>query len=254
MVETLCLVPLPDQQPNLLSLPPVQRRFGGKSLLEWIVRRVADAQRIDRIVTIVSEADATLDEVKHLPPDVTVYISNESDPLGRACEALREHPSRAVIQVTPDSPFVDPVLIDRLVIAADTHPNFDYIGYCFGDGRPVIKSRIGVFAECCRADAIFNANRATDNPADRRDATSYIRAHPEMFCLRLIPVPMALDRDNLRLTLKIEEDWDHVREIYEALGPENLEWQKITSLLDQQPDMLRSMARLNRADVGGIGW
>ena len=248
MIETLCIVPIPSQQHVSPAIPPLQRRFGGQSLLEWIVRRVADAQRIDRIVAIVHEADATLDEVKHLPPDVLVYTSKEADPLGRACAALQQYPSRSVVQVTLDSPFVDPVLIDRLVIAADAHSNCDYIGYCFGDGRPVIRSRIGIFAEWCRADAIFSANRAAENLAERRDVTSYIRAHPEIFYMRLIPAPPALDRDDLRLTLDAEEDWDHIREIYEALGPESLDWQKITGLLDQQPGMLRSMARLNQAD------
>ena len=249
MIESLCIVPLPDRKDATPAYSTLQRRFGGHSLLEWILRRVADAQQIDKIVVIVSAADSNSDEVQHLPPDIPVFTNEEPDTLGRVRAALHEFPARAVVQVGVDSPFIDPVLIDRLVVAAETHPSCDYISYCFGDGRPVIRSRIGVFAEWCRADAIFHADREAIDPTDRHHVTSYIRAHPETFYLRLIPVPPALDRDDLRLTVDVEEDWDHVREIYDALGPESLDWQKIAGLLDQQPGMLRRMARLNRREA-----
>jgi spore coat polysaccharide biosynthesis protein SpsF (cytidylyltransferase family) len=44
----------------------------------------------------------------------------------------------------------------------------------------------------------------------------------------------------------IEEDWDHAEAIYEALGPERLDWQRIARLLDHQPALRSRMAALNR--------
>jgi len=49
------------------------------------------------------------------------------------------------------------------------------------------------------------------------------------------------------LTVDIEEDWDHALAIFEALGPEAMDWQRIAKLLDHQPDLRRRMAALNRA-------
>jgi spore coat polysaccharide biosynthesis protein SpsF (cytidylyltransferase family) len=64
----------------------------------------------------------------------------------------------------------------------------------------------------------------------------------------LVPVPEPLDREDLRLRLEVEEDWDHAQMILEALGPENLDYQRIASLLDSHPAMRERMAALNRQD------
>ena len=76
--------------------------------------------------------------------------------------------------------------------------------------------------------------------------TRYLYSHPEIFSLRLLPVPTELDRDDLRLTIDVDEDFENAQEIYEALGPESLDWQRIAGLLDQQPAIRERMAYLNR--------
>jgi spore coat polysaccharide biosynthesis protein SpsF (cytidylyltransferase family) len=78
-----------------------------------------------------------------------------------------------------------------------------------------------------------------------QDLNGYIHSHPELFHLRLLPIPPQLDRDDVRLALEVEEDWDHAQMILEALGPENLEWQRIASLLDEHPAIRARMAALN---------
>ena len=47
-------------------------------------------------------------------------------------------------------------------------------------------------------------------------------------------------------TVDLDEDWDHALAIYEALGPEWLDWQRIARLLDHQPALRSRMAALNR--------
>ena len=82
---------------------------------------------------------------------------------------------------------------------------------------------------------------------DREEVTQYICSHPEKFNLRLTPAPAQIDRDDVRLTVDIEEDWDHVQTLFEALGPdEQLDWQRVASMLDHQPALRNRMAALNR--------
>lgn len=76
--------------------------------------------------------------------------------------------------------------------------------------------------------------------------TRYLYSHPEQFNIRLTPAPTEIDREDVRLTVDIEEDWEHALAIYEALGPELLDWQRIASLLDHQPALRSRMAALNR--------
>jgi hypothetical protein len=47
----------------------------------------------------------------------------------------------------------------------------------------------------------------------------------------------------------MEEDWDHILTIYEALGPDKMDWRRISHLLDQQPALRSRMAALNRDTV-----
>ena len=68
--------------------------------------------------------------------------------------------------------------------------------------------------------------------------------------MRLIPAPVELDRDDVRLALDSAEDWEHAQLILDALGPENLEWQRIVSLLDEHPDLRERMASLNQETNG----
>jgi spore coat polysaccharide biosynthesis protein SpsF len=146
------------------------------------------------------------------------------------------------------NPFIDPALIDRLVITARQNEGCDYISYCRGDGRPAVQSRLGFFAEWFRSRAIRKADKQATIPADREHATRFLYCHPELFQLRLIPIPVQLDRDDVRLTIESEEDWEHAQAIYEALGPESLDWQRIAGLLQYHPRIRERMASLNRAD------
>ncbi len=104
----------------------------------------------------------------------------------------------------------------------------------------------------CRKDlttALFKATRHAKYPDEREHVTKYIYSHPEKFNIRLIPAPIEIDRDDVRLTVDEEEDWDHVLTIYEALGPEKMDWRRIANLLDHQPALRSRMAALNRDTV-----
>src|SRR5690606_30417454 len=118
-----------------------------------------------------------------------------------------------------------------------------YIGYCRGDGRPAILTHLGLSAEWCSVEALTLAARESK---DRR-VTAYLYGHPERVGVRLLPLPAGLDREDLRLRIDGEEDWDNAHVIYEALGHEEWDWRHLAELLHSQPAMRRRMAHLNRA-------
>ena len=224
------------------------RRLGGKSVLEWVVRRVTDSMRLDGVIVVACDA------VEHrfisdlVPLDVPVFAGTHADPLKRFSRALEEYPAEAVVCVRGDNPLIDPGLIDQLVATADAHPQCDYVSYCLRDGRPAILSPVGIYAEWFRTSALHKAARVAKRPADREGVTRYIYSHPEKFTIRLIPAPPAIDRDDVRLSVSNQEDWEHVQAIYEALGPEAIDWQGIAHLLDHQPALRQRMAVLNRSE------
>ena len=244
MLTTLGIV-----QPSPSSLAAnglAARRLGGKSVLEWVIRRATDCQRLDRLIVVVAAGAEEQAVAGLVPPDVSLFVSAAGDVLGRTIAALEKYPAQAIVRVRADTPFIDPVLIDRLVSAADEHPDCDYIAYAARDGGPAVASCVGLFAEWCRADALYRAHAEAVDPLDREMATRYLYAHPERFTLRLLAAPLGLDRDDVRLKLDSEEDWEHAQAIFDALGPDSLDWHQIARLLDQQPAMRSRMALLNR--------
>lgn len=242
MLRTLGVVEIPPSAAGTKAA--WRRRLGGKTLLEWVVRRVTEAERLDGVVVAASEDDA--DAALVTPSDVPVHCGNQADQMARLTAVLEAYPAEALVRVRLTSPFVDPALLDRLIATADAHPECDYIGYCSRDGRPAIWSPVGVFGEWIKAKALRKSDRRAQSPAERSDVTGFVCGHPESFQLRLIPAPAQLLREDVRLTIDREEDWDHAQDILDALGAESLDWQHVAALLDHQPQLRHKMAKLNR--------
>ena len=228
----------------------LKRRLGGRPLLEWVIRRVTDSIRLDGVIVVACDATEHRFVADLVPMDVPVFFGNHTDPLERFARALEKYPARSIVRVRGDNPFIDPGLIDRLVRTAEEHPECDYVSYVSADGRPAILSPVGVYAEWVRVGALRKAASAAKDPADRAHVTRYIYSHPEKFRVRLIPAPPEIDRDDVRLTVDGEEDWEHALAIFDALGPDCLDWQRIAVLLDHQPRLRSRMAALNRVGAG----
>ena len=167
----------------------IARKLGGKSLLEWIVRRATEAQRLNGVMVLTGTSAAERRLAVLVPADVPVYYSDAADPLAACVRALEQFRSEAVVLIEADAPFLDPALIDRLVTTGAGHPECDYISYRLSGGAPTELSKIGVFAQWCRADALRKAERKAREPEDRREPTRFLYSHPELFQLRLLTTP-----------------------------------------------------------------
>ena len=249
MLKTLGIVDACDG--SRCSQSKVARKLGGKPVLEWVVRRATDCQQLDGVIVVAFPGLENRFLADLVPLDVPVFMGRQSDALGCLAGALEEYPAEAAVRVCADSPFIDPMLIDRLVSTADAHAGCDYVSYCSRDGRPAILSPVGVYAEWFRCSALHRAAQKAQSAADRRQPTRYLYRHPEKFSLRLIPAPRQIDRDDVRLTVDIEEDWEHALAIFDALGPDDLDWQRIADLLVHQPHLRKRMAALNRVHAKG---
>ena len=245
MVKTLGVVHIGRQGlDSVLSRRFAERRLGGKPLLEWVVRRVTDSQHIDRTVVVVGEDTMYQRLSQVVPPDVGLFRAESDNALASVNAAAKQFAADSLVIVDLESPFVDPALIDRLIVDAERHQS-DYASYCIRSDRGVLASRLGMVAEWCRASAVDQADRNASSAIERMRVTPYLYSHPEEFKIRLIPVPKELDRNDIRLAIHGEDDWHHAQLILDALDPDDLDWQHIAGLLDSQPDIRKDMKRLN---------
>jgi spore coat polysaccharide biosynthesis protein SpsF len=243
MLQTLGVVQIPPA--SILPGLKANRGFQGKTLLEWVVRRVTDCQWLDGVIVVAPAAEGSA-IADHVPPDVPLFRSQQTDALGQLADALSSYLSHSVVRVGIEQPFVDPELIDRLVTRARQHPNYDYIGYCSRNGKPAIQSALGMFGEYFQVRALLVADRDARSPNDRGNVTRYLYSRPDNFLVRMLPVPAELDRDDLRLRIESGDDWEHAQQIVDALGDEHLDWKRIADLLAQQPALRKRMAAMNQ--------
>jgi spore coat polysaccharide biosynthesis protein SpsF len=238
--------------------PLANRSLGGKPLVNWVVRRASEAQLLQGLVVILP-AGSGLEAFKAtLPSGVAVFESEQSDRLGRLADCLEAFPARGVVNLRLDCPLLDPCLVDRLVRAAGPDTEVDYATYR-SEERParnrlqaLLCAQLGLFAEYIRADVVRQLDASLTHPPSRQNFSSHLMAHPESFVLRLVSLPRDLDRDDLRLSLRHQDDWDHAEQIIEALGDDALDWQRIVALLQRQPHLRKRMADLNQADLNQL--
>src|SRR5215831_17693956 len=85
-----------------LSMPTACRRLGGKSLLEWVVRRLTDSLRLDHVVVLSPDVPQAHDLPDIVPRDVPLLIVDKPDALARLNAALDQHPAQAVVCVAAE--------------------------------------------------------------------------------------------------------------------------------------------------------
>ncbi len=244
MLETLGIVEACFSSPR--ARIKAARKLGTKSVLEWIIRRMTDCQQLDGVIVVTNDAPENCIVGELTPLDVPVFVSPRPDVLGSFATVLEEYDCRSVVRMSAERPFVDPALVDHLICSARANPDYDYVSYASRTGRPAVLSPIGIFAEWFRTDSLRLAARKAKTAAERDNPTQFVCSHPEKFRIRLLPAPAEIDREDVRLTVDIDEDWENALVIFEALGPEELDWQRIAHLLDHQPAMRKRMAALNR--------
>lgn len=227
----------------------LSRMLGGKSVLEWIIRRVTDCQRLDAVVVALADNTDEHGWAGLVPPDVSVMYSGRPDPLARCAEVLEQCPARAVVRVCGHNLFVDPVLIDRLVSTADNHVGCDYIGFGSREGRAAANLPVGMFPEWCRGDALRRADIEALAATDRDEVTRYVYSRPEEFGVRLLTLPPELEAEEVRRKLDCAENWEMTQTIFDTLGPEEWDWRRLASMVMHQPPARRPKHTAHRSAV-----
>ena len=179
--------------------------YGGQRIIDILIGNIKQACADKTIVLATTDRpqDDILAEVAR-EAGICCYRGDEDNVLDR------------FIRVCSDNPFLRPDSFRAFFKEHDTHPA-DYIAYGFADGRPTIKSHLGLFAELTTADALRRAAAATQEKLYIEHVTIYLYTHPEAFSVRLLPLPDELEgRLDLRFTLDTMEDFTLLQELYVA--------------------------------------
>jgi spore coat polysaccharide biosynthesis protein SpsF len=213
--------------------------LAGRPVLERIVERLGRARTVDRVVvaTTVNPAD---DPVAELAARVGAgcHRGSEEDVLGRVLGAAQGAGADLIVEITGDSPFVDPEVVDRLVDVFRLG-DFDYVANVQRRTYP-----LGLDAQVFPTRVLAEVAALTQDPADREHVSLYIYEHPERYRLHVVESGLPARFADLRLTLDTPADLALARAVYDELAPADPAFRlaDVLALLDRRPDL----AGLNR--------
>jgi len=200
--------------------------FNGLSLLEWCVRRLSESTVLDQ--TIVTGLPSYLPQIRSASLcDARWMPSLQNDPLHRAYEIAERMQAKWLVLVSPTCPFLDPSLLDRLIVSAWNRPEADYVGFMASKHPRYNLSRLGLVGEVCTRNAL---QQALEHKLDTSvEIANVFRTHPNLFQMRFVPLPEGLDRSDLRFALETADDWEQAYSFVEAAG-DDLSWQRLVQL------------------------
>jgi spore coat polysaccharide biosynthesis protein SpsF len=186
----------------------------GHPIIEWVVRRVTSAKRLDDVVVAIP--DTRDDDILALfiteNLRAKVYRGSEQDVLKRFLEAAEFAQASHVVRVCADNPLVSGEVIDDLIQFFIEHP-CDY-AYNQGDGGRANAYPDGLGAEIVPFTLLEWLDQHTSDARHREHCLTYIVDNPDQFTIKTFDPPdqriacpwLKLDMDNLedycRLALK----------------------------------------------------
>lgn len=205
----------------------------GKPLLAHVIDRIREAKLIDQIViaTTDNEKDRAIVEFAQ-SQGISYYIGSEEDVLDRFYQAAKEYGANIIIRITPDDPFKDPEVIDKVGGYYLSHKGkYDYVSNTIKPTYPE-----GLDVEVFSFGALEKAWREAKKSSDREHVTPYIWNHPEIF--KLANVENDADLSHLRWTLDNKADLRFTREVYAKLYHGQVFLMKdILALLHAEPEL-----------------
>ncbi len=187
----------------------------GDTILDIIIEKTKKSCPGKTIVlaTTTNPADDVLEQVaaRH---GIGCFRGSENDVLSRFIGAADAFGLGRLVRVCSDNPFLDTDSFEAM-FECQTATGADYVGYAFPDGRPTIKSHLGLYGELATTAALRRAAAATDESLYHEHVTIYLYTHPEEFRIELIPLPEILQqRTDIRLTLDTPSDFELLHELY----------------------------------------
>lgn len=213
----------------------------GRPMLVRQIERIARVRLIDRAV-IATTGQADDDKIAALAHMLKLdcYRGSVDDVLDRFYQCAKRYEADHILRLTADCPLTDPDVIDQL-IRLHLKGGYDYTSNVEPPTYPH-----GLDAEIMTRDALIRAWNEAVKPSEREHVTSYIRNNSQFF--KTGNLCAAQDNSRLRWTVDEPEDLLLIRQIYEALYPENPQFQTrdVLKYIKAHPDLAVINAKFDR--------
>lgn len=186
----------------------------GESMIIRQIERLRRAKRCKTLI-IATSIDSSDDPIEELciQSQIQYFRGSLYDVLDRFYDAAKLFCPRHIVRITGDCPLIDPEIVDKVI---DLHLE---CGNDYTSNDIVRTFPVGLDVEVFRYSCLEAAWSEAILSYDREHVTSYIYQRPDRFkigCLK-----NSVNLSHLRWTVDHLDDFNYVKNIYEALYPVN---------------------------------
>jgi len=184
-----------------------------ETVLDILIKRLKLSKLVDKIIvatTPAKENKLIIQKVKN--HNVSYIIGSEENVLERYSKAAKKFNIDIIIRITSDCPFIDPKILDDMVIFYKKN-QYDYI-------RNVDKTTNfprGFEIEIFSNNILEKVLSLAKTKPEKEHVTYFIYSHPEMFSLYSYNIETLKKFENLRLTIDEEADLKMCQQVYKKL-------------------------------------
>jgi spore coat polysaccharide biosynthesis protein SpsF len=195
----------------------VMMRINGRPMIYWQIQRILKASKINDLV-IATSNDSTDDSLVEFLRENSFFVHRGSmnNVLSRFVEIASKSPSDAYVRLTGDCPLVMPNLIDEMV--DDFYErNVEYLSNTLVPTFPD-----GLDIEIFNDGALQKLSRLNLTNEELEHVTYGIHSRPGIF--QVSNYMGQADHSSERWTVDYQEDFDFIKEVYEAFSGREAEF------------------------------
>jgi len=182
----------------------VLMKAGGMALLEYQIRRLQLAKKVDKIV-VATSVDKKNDLIEKFCQKLKVecFRGSEDDVLDRFYKCSLKYPqSKNIIRTTGDCPLIDPAVVDQTIIFFEKN-NYDYVSNALKPTWPD-----GLDTEVFKKSVLAEAAEKAKLPSDREEVNEYIFRQSKY---KKGNLAAPYDWSHFRLTVDEKEDFEVIK-------------------------------------------
>ncbi len=212
----------------------ILKEINGISLLETHVKRILKSEFISKLLIATTNepgAEHIISIAKKV--NIPVFQGSTDDVLDRFYHAAQPERPDYVVRITSDCPLIDPQEIDNVIqvcISSDT----DYVSNTL---KPTFPD--GVDCEVFKYEALKKAFQEATLKSDREHVTPYIWRNSSVkggHIFKSVSVENPEDYSIFRITVDTQEDFEVIKQLLEALGPDK-SWKEYIDYLDRHEEI-----------------
>jgi len=225
----------------------VMKPIGGIPMIELLLARLAQAQRLNQIIVATSDDLRNQGLIRHVTAlGYTCVTGSEHDVLDRYVRAARHVHADVVVRVTGDCPLIDPQVVDTVVEQFLTRGEVDYLSNTSPPTYPD-----GLDTEVFTIQALERAARESSDPFDHEHVTPYLR---RAGLFRTGVVTHDEDLSGLRWTVDEPADFHVISQVFRYFSPDiHFTWRQVLALQKQQPELFAFNKIIQRNEGATMG-